>query len=81
MGWEGVEISIMTRAEVETFKIQNTTSCFRYNGCTNCMNEIPCHWYLSFVAFLDILDEFLGLQRSKKNLKFLIIKEGVVTKL
>lgn len=84
MGWKGVEI-YMNRAEVETFKIQHDTSCFRDAiGCTNCMNETPCHWYLSFSAFLDTLDtilqSFLGSGLSE-NKRFLIIKEGVVTKL
>ena len=75
----------MERAEVETFKIQNTTSCFRDNdGCSKCMNEILCTWYLNFSRFLDSFDEilhsFLGGGFSS-NKRFLILKEGVVTKL
>lgn len=73
------------RAEVETFKIQNETNCFRDgDGCTNCMNEIPCHWYLDFSRFLDSLDtilqSFLGSGLSE-NKRFLILKEGMVNKL
>lgn len=53
----------MNRAEVETFKVQNEISCERdANGCTNCMNETPCHWYLGFSRLLDLLDNFLQLR-------------------
>ena len=50
----------MERAEVETFKIQNTTSCIRDNdGCSKCANETLCTWYLNFSRFLDSFDEIL----------------------
>jgi len=72
----------MERAEVETFKIQNGISCFRdSHGCSSCMNEIPCDWYLSMSKFFAILDDFLQFFFCYKDNKFLILKEGVVSKL
>ena len=75
----------MFRPEVETFKSQYGSGCFRDNdGCSKCMNEIPCTWYLNFSRFLDSFDEvlqsFLGSGFSS-NKRFLILKEGIITKL
>lgn len=63
----------------DNFELQSNFSCTGgIKDCNKCFNEIPCHWYLSMTNLFANLDNFFSGFKSKK---FLILKEGVVTKL